>query len=143
MGIKIFRSYTEGGLNGHLVSWPMDHLIREIPYIEGSKVTVVDPQKWAVWLFGAALTGGLTYLRSQFAWWPFHPIAFPNNRYAFCVFLAWLVKVVVIRFGGVLLYRRSLSFWYGGIVGYLFGIAVSSVVDAIWFPDGGHFVHGW
>jgi len=91
------------------------------------------------------LTGGLTFLRSRVAWWPFHPIAiaFPNNRYAFCVFLSWMVKVVVIRFGGVSLYRRSLSFWYGVIVGYLFGIAVSSVVDAIWFPDGGHFVHGW
>ncbi|MDP6041250.1 MAG: hypothetical protein QGG64_22065, partial [Candidatus Latescibacteria bacterium] len=94
-GIKIFRTYTEGGLNGHLVSWPMDHLVREIPYIEGTKVTVFDPQKWAVWLFGAALTGGLTYVRSRVAWWPFHPIAiaFPNNRYAFCVFLSWLVKV--------------------------------------------------
>jgi hypothetical protein len=51
--------------------------------------------------------------------------------------------VVVLRFGGVSLYRKSKPFWFGVIVGYLFGIGVSSVVDAVWFPDEGHFVHGW
>ena len=144
-GFYLFRCYDEGGLNGLLVSWPMDSLISRVPYIEGSKISVFDTQKLGVWLFGFAEAGVLTYLRSQFAWWPFHPvaIAFPPGRYAFCLLLVWLVKVAVLRFGGVQLYRRSLPFWYGAIVGYLFGIALSSVVDAIWFPDGGHFVHGW
>ena len=144
-GFYLFRCYDEGGLNGLLVSWPMDSLISRVPYIEGSKISVFDTQKLGVWLFGFAEAGVLTYLRSQFAWWPFHPvaIAFPPGRYAFCLLLVWLVKVVVLRFGGVQLYRRSLPFWYGVIVGYLFGIALSSVVDAIWFPDGKHFVHGW
>jgi hypothetical protein len=144
-GIKIYRCYSEGGLNGHLVSWPMDQLINEIPYIEGSKVSVFDVQKFGVWGFGVAVAAGLTYLRSRFAWWPFHPaaIAFTNNRYAFCIFLVWVLKVAALRFGGVTLYRRSKPFWFGVIVGYLFGIAVSSVIDAVWFPDGGHFVHGW
>ena len=144
-GMKIYRSYMEGGLNGHLVSWPMDQLINEIPYIEGSKVTVFDIQKLGVWGVGAGAAAVLTYLRARFAWWPFHPvaIAFPNNRYAFCVFLVWMVKVVILRLGGVSLYRKSKPFWFGVIVGYLFGIAFSSVIDAIWFPDGGHFVHGW
>ena len=144
-GFYLFRCYEEGGLNGLLVSWPMDALVAQVPYIEGSKVTVFDTQKLGVWLFGFAEAGVLTYLRSLFAWWPFHPvaIAFPPGRYAFCLLIVWLVKVVVLRFGGVSLYRRSLPFWYGAIVGYLFGISLSSVVDAIWFPSGGHFVHGW
>ncbi|MDA0711926.1 MAG: hypothetical protein O3B73_17140, partial [bacterium] len=117
--VKIYRSYAEGGLNGHLVSWPMDQLIAEIPYIEGSKVTVFDAQKLGVWGFGGAAAALLMYCRSRFAWWPFHPvaIAFPNNRYAFCIFLVWLVKVVVVKMGGVSLYRKSKPFGFGLIVG--------------------------
>ena len=141
----LFRCYSEGGLNGLLVSWPMDALVGQVPFIEGTEVTFFDHQKLTVWLFGGAEAGVLTYLRSRFAWWPFHPaaLAFPVSRYAFCLVIVWGVKTLVLRFGGVTLYRRSLPFWYGTIVGYLFGIALSSVVDAVWFPDGGHFVHGW
>ena len=62
---------TKAGLNGLLVSWPMDSLISRVPYIEGSKISVFDTQKLGVWLFGFAEAGVLTYLRSQFAWWPF------------------------------------------------------------------------
>lgn len=145
VGVKVYRCYIEGGLNGQLVDWPINYVINTIPFIEGSKITVFDVQKLGVWIFGAGIAGTLTFLRAQYAWWPFHPIAiaFPNNRYAFCVFLAWLTKFVIIRFGGVSLYRKSVPFWYGAIVGYLFGIGVSSIIDAIWFPSGGHFVHGW
>ena len=57
--------------------------------------------------------------------------------------LVWAAKTVVLKIGGVRLYRRSLPFAYGGICGYLLGIAVSSLIDAIWFPDQGHGVHGW
>ncbi|MCZ6633882.1 MAG: hypothetical protein O7G87_10785 [bacterium] len=144
-GFYLNRCYVEGGLNGLMVPWPMDALTSRVPYIEGSKITVFDPQKFGVWTLGFAQAGFLMYLRNRFSWWPFHPVAlaFRPRQYAFGLFLVWLVKVVVLRFGGVKLYRRSLPFWYGAIVGYLFGIAFSSIIDAIWFPDQGHFVHGW
>lgn len=143
-GIYIYRCYTEGGLNGILVTWGMEALARQVPFIEGNKVTFFDPQKVAVWMTGGLEAGILTYLRARFSWWPFHPLAlaFPTN-YGFCLLLVWMVKLVVIRLGGSKLYRRSLPFWYGTIVAYLVGIAASSFVDAIWFPDDRHFVHGW
>ena len=50
----LFRRCEEGGLDGLMVSWPMDALILRVPYIEGSKVTVFDTQKVGVWLFGFA-----------------------------------------------------------------------------------------
>ena len=87
----------------------------------------------------------MTYLRARFTWWPFHPaaIAFPTRRYGFCLLLVWLIKSVVLRYGGISLYRRSLPFWYGMIVGYLFGVGLSTLIDAIWFPDQIHWVHGF
>lgn len=116
-----------------------------VSLIEGSKVTVFDPQKLSVWLFGFAEAGVLTYLKARVSWWPFHPaaIALPVGRYGFCLLLVWMMKTIVIRFGGVQLYNRSVPFWYGAIVGYLVGIGVSKTIDMIWFPDAGHGVHGW
>ena len=144
-GTRLFHAYDEGGLNGLLVPWQVDALTRQIPFIEGTKAHIFDPQKLSVWLFGAGEAAVLTLLKSRFTWWPLHPIAvaFPERRYAFCLFIAWVAKVVTLQFGGVRLYRRSIPFWYGAICGYLSGIAVSSLIDAIWFPDGGHGVHGW
>ena len=142
---RIFHAYEEGGLNGLLVPWQVDALTRQIPFIEGTKAHVFDHQKLGVWLFGVSEAAILTLLKTRFSWWPLHPIAvaFPERRYAFCLFLAWLAKTSTLRFGGVRLYRRSIPFWYGAICGYLAGIAISSLIDALWFPDGGHGVHGW
>ena len=144
-GTRIFHAYDEGGLNGLLVPWQVDALTQQIPFIEGTKVHAFDTQKLGVWLFGVGEAAVLTLLKSRFTWWPLHPIAvaFPERRYAFCLFIAWLAKTTTLRFGGVRLYRQSIPFWYGAICGYLAGIAVSSLIDAILFPDGGHGVHGW
>lgn len=140
----IYRCYLEGGLNGHLVTWGMEGLSNQVVYMEGSKVTYFDPQKTAVWMLGGLEAGAMTFLRARFAWWPLHPaaLAFPT-RYGFGLLIVWLVKWVVIRYGGAKLYQQSLPFWYGAIVGYLAGIAASSLVDAVWFPHQSHFVHGW
>ncbi len=143
--VRIDRCYRVGGLNAGLVPWAVNALVANLPYIEGTKNEVFDPQKQGVWLFGAGEAALLTLLRARFSWWPLHPIAiaFPERRYAYCLLLVWIAKTVVLKVGGVGLYRRSLPFAYGAICGYLLGIAVSSAIDAIWFPDGGHFVHGW
>ena len=142
---RIYRCYRIGGLNAGLVPWGVNALVANLPFIEGTKNYVFDPQKLGVWLFGAGEAAILTLLRARFSWWPLHPIAvaFPERRYAFCLMLVWLAKTIVLKIGGVGLYKRSLPFSYGAICGYLFGVAVSSLVDVFWFPDGGHGVHGW
>ncbi len=144
-GSRIFRSYTEGGLNGLLVTNDMQRVANAIPFIEGAKVWFFDYQKTAVWVIGAAEATLLTVLRSRFAWWPIHPVAvaFPERRYVIALFIVWAAKTLTMKIGGVRGYRKSIPFWYGAICGYLFGIALSSFVDAIWFPSEGHFVHGF
>ena len=59
------------------------------------------------------------------------------------IVLVWLAKVVVLKFGGIGLYRKLKPGCYGLILGYSFGVGCSLIVDLIWFPEGGHFIHAW
>ena len=61
----------------------------------------------------------------------------------FTVFLAWGIKVVLMRIGGVALYRRVRPLFLGLLVGYAMGILVSFLVDQVWFPGQGHGTHSW
>ena len=111
--------------------------------------TVFDPEKMTVWVLGAVEASVLILLRNHLPWWPLHPlgIAFQNTwgpeLYAFSIFMTWLAKTILLHIGGIRLYRRAAPFFVGLPVGYVSGILVSGIVDIIWFPDGGHWVHGW
>ena len=143
-GAQLYLCYMEGGLNAaYMYDWTV--MLGQVGLIEGTEPTYFDPQKLLVWLFGVGEAGLLTFLSARFASWPIHPVglAFPHHTYGFAIFLVWLCKSLTLRFGGVGLYRRSLPFWYGIVVGYLVGVGTSSVVDAIWFRGAGHWAHGW
>ncbi len=145
LGTSISHGYLTGKMNmirGPLPGW--GGFLNIVSVLEGSSLSYFDPQKLAVWIFGGAETGLLTYLMSRFSGWPIHPLglAFPQF-YGFSIFLAWLPKYLIVRFGGVHLYRRSIPFWYGFIVGYIVGIGLSTVVDMIWFRTSMHWVYGW
>ena len=142
---SLYRSYMDGGMNGPLYLGDWRRLEQLVPYVEGSTILYFDIEKLGVWLWGFAIAGTLTYIRTRFSWWPFNPvaIAFPTRRYGFSLLVVWATKALIMRFGGVALYRKSLPFWYGLMVGYLLGVGISTGVDAIWFPDAGHIVHGW
>jgi hypothetical protein len=83
------------------------------------------PQHNAVAHFsiGAVFTTVLSYLRLRFTWWPFHPIGFlivgtfPSQHLWFSIFLGWLIKVLVVRFGGARFYTTCKPFFIGLIVG--------------------------
>ncbi len=51
----------------------------------------------------------------MWAWWPIHPIgflvfaAYPTYKIWFSFFLGWLCKVLVMRYGGMQLYKRMKS----------------------------------
>lgn len=73
--------------------------------------------------FGITATLVLSYLRSRFVWFPFHPAGYVLSNtgtmyWLWCPFLiAWLCKVVVIRYGGIRGYRASVPFFLGLVLG--------------------------
>lgn len=105
--------------------------------------------RWLVWFFGFSQASVLALLRARFHWFSLHPIglAFQNTSgtsiYWFSLFLVWSAKLLLLRYGGVQAYRKGKPLFYGLGIGYVVGVVLSGVVDAIWFPQQGHRVHDW
>ena len=77
---------------------------------------------------GFGLTAVLMFLRTRFLWWPLHPLGYVTadswgmfNLWS-CIFVAWAVKTIILRYGGLGSYRRAVPFFLGVALGdYIVG----------------------
>ncbi|HEY3284628.1 MAG TPA: DUF6785 family protein, partial [Armatimonadota bacterium] len=82
-----------------------------------------DPGAVAAYGFGAAVTGLLGLLRMRFLWWPLHPAgyvvgaSFSLMRLWLPLFVSWTIKSLLLRYGGLRMYRRALPFFLGLVIG--------------------------
>ena len=85
-------------------------------------------------------------LRYRFPAWPFHPIGFaaapvyPVNNMVFPIFIAWALKSIILKVGGVRAYRAAGPLFIGLILGHFVGAGISFIVDMIWFHGNGHSI---
>ena len=85
----------------------------------------VRPASTGLWfiLGGFVLTVILSLMRTSFVWWPFHPagyalaLSYAMEYFWMPVFIAWLAKFCIIRYGGIGLHRRAVPFFLGLILG--------------------------
>ena len=72
---------------------------------------------------GFGFTIFLMIMKIRFLWWPFNPGGYVLTtggglgREWFAVFLSWLAKFIILRIGGVKLYRQVIPFFLGLILG--------------------------
>lgn len=77
----------------------------------------------------------LTYLRLRFLWWPLHPIGYAMAGTAimlnlwFSLFAAWVLKGLLVRYGGLKAYRRSRPFFLGLILGDFLSAGVWILIE--------------
>lgn len=130
-----FRSYSKGGF------------ITALAQMRNPEP--IDPLRLSLFGIGLGVMALLTFLKYRFSWWPLHPIGFPIAGVSyvywttFSVFIAWAIKFVLLQVGGATLYRRYRPFFLGVLTGYTLGVSLSVLVDVIWFPGAGHYVHGY
>jgi hypothetical protein len=82
-------------------------------------------------LVGAATAFFLQAMRVRFPWWPFHPLGYAVtssweiNLVWMPLFIAWALKLVLLRYTGLPGFRRSIPFFFGLILGQF-------VVGSLW-----------
>ncbi|MBN1458528.1 MAG: hypothetical protein JXA57_03265 [Armatimonadetes bacterium] len=86
---------------------------------------------------GVVFTVFLGLMRQRFWWWPFHPIGYlAANTWGakwnwMPLFVGWLLKTLVIRYGGLRLYRKTVPMAIGLIAGDLLSQFVWGIMQAI------------
>jgi hypothetical protein len=72
---------------------------------------------------GFIIVLALSRLRLEFSHWPLHPLGYAlattdSLDYMWCpFFIAWLAKLLTVRYGGIRAYRIALPFFLGLILG--------------------------
>ena len=73
---------------------------------------------------GAGIMALLFFLKHHFLWWPLHPIGFiaspgewPMLNLWFSIFLGWLSKGVLLKYGGLRTYQQAKPFFLGLVLG--------------------------
>ncbi len=130
-------AYRGGGINSS--TWFFKTMPKKI-YAAAAIGTKETGVYWEGLQFFGLGAGGmvlLMWLRQRFLWWPLHPIGFPimanwiMDQIWFSVFLAWLVKVMILRYGGAGFFTRSRYFFLGLIVGQAGISGLFLVIDYI------------
>lgn len=73
----------------------------------------------------------LMIARIKFPWWPFHPIGYAIssswsiNLVWLPLLIAWVLKGLILRYGGVRLYRQAMPFFIGILLGQM-------IVGTLW-----------
>jgi hypothetical protein len=91
-----------------------------------------------LWMVGGGLfTLALGALRQRFVWWPFHPIGYvmcstPTSHAFWSHYMfAWSAKLLILRYGGMRLYRSVLPLVFGVILGDVASQTGWSIVGAV------------
>jgi hypothetical protein len=145
----ITLAYTYGGIN--LTGWFFDGL----PRFAGDWVTrnINNPEPIHLWHLsftgiGAVLMGALTLIKNRYIGFPIHPVGMalgltaPVYRVWFSVFIAWLIKVFILKYGGAKLYRRLRPLFLGLTLGAFASAGVWLIIDFFTGMSGNAFTVG-
>lgn len=111
--------------------------------------TAPQPQRYApscAVLIGLLSAFGLSSLRMQLPWFPFHPVGYATSgswamdQLWASILVAWIIKALMLRYGGVRAYRPAIPFFLGLILGdfiagafwNLFGTLTETPVYHFW-----------
>ena len=142
--------YTYGAFN--IDNWvfkgaaaePYEALMRQLTTQEGPSA-----ERLGLFCGGGLLVAVVSFLRYSIPGWPLHPIGlmvcftYHTRHSAFSLFLTWLAKSLILRWGGISAYRRGTPFFLGLLLGAISASFVSFVCDVIWFPMAGHSILYW
>ncbi len=131
--------YVHGAATGNVNGWRTDKGSEAWNNLQNWLHNPMPPKPSALagMAFGAALTLLLAAVRSRFIGFPLHPAAYAlnltfANDFFWCdMFVAWVLKALILRYGGIKVYRLGLPFFLGLILGDFVTGAAWSIVGTI------------
>lgn len=143
-GYVVYSGYAEGADNLHINLRNTGNLFFDLVVKWMKNATQISTLEILFLAAGMAISTLLALGRYLFYWWPLNPIGFaigasgPIRGVVFTLFVAWIVQVILLRVGGVGLYRKARPLFLGILVGYAVGVLAAYVVDTVYFPDTPH-----
>lgn len=132
--ISLWQGYTDGALaKSRGFKWwaGAESYDRLQSWLETREVgQLQNNRRWAM-LAGFAFVFLLRMMRTTYLWWPLHPagyalgVSFAMDYFWFAFLLGWVIKGVLIRYGGMRMHRQAMPFFLGLILG-------SYVMGSIW-----------
>ncbi|MCX8053520.1 MAG: hypothetical protein N3B12_06900 [Armatimonadetes bacterium] len=128
--IHIWLPYTKGAIN--LYSYPYNGnncwaFSEAEAQIRGAPTPDWQPKTF--FIVGMAFALFLSYMRALYYWWPLHPlgyalcISWTMTVFWFSCLIAWIIKTLFLRYGGMRFYVKARPWFLGMVLGE-FGMAV-------------------
>ena len=129
-------AYTHGGINltSHFIGdggqWN-----RLVPLLNSQPGA--DVRGWIFSGIGGLVEGLLMWANHRFFWWTLHPLGFVvtagfiTGQIWFSAFIAWLLKAIILQYGGPGLFTRLRPFFLGMILGEATTGGLWLVIDAL------------
>ena len=122
--VVMLQAHDYGGVN--LSGWYFRGNTRAAFRFVADKInnpSDINSMGWMCKSIGAAAMLGLMFLQRNLYWWPIHPLGFAigangwTNKLWFSIFLAWVIKGAIIKYGGGRIFRSARPFFLGMILG--------------------------
>jgi hypothetical protein len=135
----LWLAYTYGGAN--LQGWFFNGMPNTVFGFVADKINnplgaQVTGPRWAFTGIGALAMGLLMYARQRLPGWPLHYLGLPigdtwvMSWVWFSILLGWLLKMVILKYGGLQAYRAGRPFFLGLIIGQISCAGFWMIVDA-------------
>ena len=132
-----YGAINMGGFYTGLVKYPFNfisrHVLNETPW---------NPGGWLWTAFGGGLMWLLMVAKQRFVWWPVHPMSLPisamwmTDVIMLSVFISWLLKLVILKYGGPGLYNRLKPLFIGLVAGHFTSMCAWTVIDGFTGMEG-------
>ena len=136
--LHLWIPYTRGGITLYQAVYQGLNLAPFKDYqaqmLGSTRATWDAPVFFAV---GVVFTLFLSYMRAMFYWWPFHPLGYALcvswavSNFWFSCLIAWMVKGLILRYGGMRLYVRARPWFVGMVIGEFGMAAVWTLINAL------------
>jgi len=139
----IYLAYTQGGIN--LNEYYFTGAPKYAYEYTADKILHPAGPNGIGWLCKGIGVAGMSFLmvmQNRFLWWPLHPLGFAigpvwlMSQIWFSVFLAWFLKSLILRYGGSKVYKKTVPFFLGLVLGQYTCAGLWFVIDCFTRMEG-------